>query len=209
VTSPGPTPGPTPSAQAETLYTGQITNYDIQQRTSVLDRGKDLLKVLESAAEDPKNRKTLIDAVSQLDALSGLLPEKIEAPAASEQPVQPLQADRTFATPAPRPELNAEKVADQLARLRISVRQAVLTEWTLDAAYAQTTDLAASESARCRVATLTVKGIWLAAFGQLGMALLVAIFAAFLVLVLADFMQTLLDTATNTGLMASANRNQP
>lgn len=196
-----PRPTPPPADQVETLYSGQLSNYDIQQKTNVLDRGKDFLKVLETSAENPDNRKTLTDSMSQLDALLRLLPAKIEAPALVEQPVVP---ERRFDAPAPRRELNAEKVADQLARLRGSVRQTTLTTWTLDAAYAQASDLANGEQARCRLATLTVKGIWVAAFGQLGVALLATIFGAFLILVLADFMQTLLDTATNTGVMASA-----
>ena len=199
-------PASVPADQPETLYTGQISNYEIQQRTAVLDKGKDLLKVLESAAEDAGNRRTLVDSESQLDALSHLFPTKIEAPMTVEQPAQ---FNRPYAVAAPRRELNAEKVADQLARLQGTVRQTMLTAWTVDADYAQAVDLAAGESARCRVATLNVKGIWLAAFGQLGLALLVAVFAAFLVLVLADFMQTLLDTATNTGITANATQIQP
>ena len=204
VSSPRPTP--VPQNETETLYTGQMTSYDIQQKTSVLDRGKELLKVLESAAEDPGNRKSLTDSVSQLDALSHLLPAKIEAPAVADQPAQ---IDRSSPMPAPRRELNAEKVAEQLARLRGSVRQTMLTAWTVDNVYAQADTLAAEEGGRCRLATLAVKGIWLAAFGQLGLALLVAIFVAFLVLVLADFMQTLLDTATNTGIMADTTKLRP
>ena len=205
-----PRPTPVPTEEAETLYTGQMSNYDIQQRTTTLDRGKELLKVLESSAENPENRKTLTDSVAQLDALTHLLPAKAEAPAPSEPALPSNLSGRNSTAPAPpRRELNAEKVADQLARLRATVRQTMLTSWTVDGAYSQSAALAAEERGRCRLATLTVKGIWLAAFGQLGAALLVAVFAAFLVLVLADFMQTLLDTATNTGVVADSVKSQP
>ena len=205
VVAPAPRPTPEPTEQVETLYSGQLDNGDIVGRTALLDRGKDFLKVLQTAAENPANRQTLTDSMAQLDAFVRLLPAKTEAPGVDESPAAP---ERPSAVPAPRREFNAEKVANQLARLRNSVRQTMLTTWTLDAAYARAADLAGAETARCRVDTLTVKGIWVAAFGQLGLALLVAIFVAFLVLVLADFMQTLLDTATNTGITADAAKSR-
>lgn len=207
IPAPTPRPTPVPPSEVETLYGNGMDGYEVQQKTSVLNRGKELLKVLETAAENPDNRRSLTDSVAQLDALSHLLPTPVERLVMPDQPIQP---ERVAATPAaPRRELNAEKVADQLARLRGSVRQTLLSAWTLDTAYMQASALAAEEGGRCRLATLTVKGIWVAAFGQLGLALLVAIFVAFLVLVLADFMQTLLDTATNTGVMAQATRPRP
>jgi hypothetical protein len=203
--SPGEAAQPAPqraaaaSAQDQTLYARQMSNYDIQQRASALDKGKEFLTVLKSAAEDPKNRQDLMDSISQLEALSHLLPSKVEMPVEDGPP----QNSPSPSAPAPRRELNAEKIANQLAQLRGSVRQVMLTSWTLDEAYSQASALAAEEQARCRLASLTVKGIWLGAFGQLGASVVEAIFAAFLVLVMADFMQTLLDTATNTGITAS------
>ena len=99
-------------------------------------------------------------------------------------------------------QLNAEKVADQLEQLRSAVRQAVLSSWALDGAFDRVSELSLSEQNKCRSATLTTKGIWLSAFGQIGTGAVATAFVAFLILVMADLTQTLLDTATNTGTMA-------
>jgi len=103
--------------------------------------------------------------------------------------------------------LNAEKVADQLEQLRNSVRQAVLSSWALDGAFDRVSELSLSEQNKCRLATLRTKGIWLNAFGRIAIGAVATAFVAFLILVMADLIQTLLDTATNTGMMAQKGQD--
>ena len=63
-------------------------------------------------------------------------------------------------------------------------------------------DKAATEADHQRVAALAVQRVWVRATGHIMLILVAACFAAFLVLVMADLTQTLLDTATNTRIMA-------
>ena len=142
----------------------------------------------------------------QLESLKTLLPLR---PAAalerlSEWPVQEefLAQDRQASIPSPRKILNAEKLADQLDRLRLSVRQAVFSPWALDDAFDAVQNLSASERNKCRSATLAITGIWLTAFAWMAAGVVGMAFVAFLILVTTDLTQTLLDTATNTGVIA-------
>ncbi|HEY2801967.1 MAG TPA: hypothetical protein VGI85_15360, partial [Chthoniobacterales bacterium] len=96
------------------------------------------------------------------------------------------------------------KVANQLRAKRFQVRAAISSSWEFDEAFTQVSETASLESGKCRIASLAVKGIWLSFFGQIGLAVLATVLVAFLVLVFADLTQTLLDTATNTGLTAEA-----
>ncbi|HVF22161.1 MAG TPA: hypothetical protein VM941_03765, partial [Pyrinomonadaceae bacterium] len=86
---------------------------------------------------------------------------------------------------------------------------AVLSSWALDDAYEDAAEVAGSESNKCQASSLVENGIWLSAFGQMAMAIIAALFLAFLILVMADLTQTLLDTATNTGVMADATQSRP
>jgi hypothetical protein len=193
-----------PRYKAETLFS-YLSADDIETRVSTLDKKKQFLKALESIAEDSGNRSQLSESINQLDALQTLLPSKIEVPIqlpawGTQIPQAPVSEQRKV--------FNAEKVADQLEQVRSLVRQAVLTSWALDDAFDRSSELALSEQNKCRSATLAVKGIWLSTFGLIGTGAVAAAFVAFLILVMADLTQTLLDTATNTGVIAENSRPQ-
>jgi hypothetical protein len=182
--------------KAENLFS-YLSAEDIEMRISKLDTTKQFLKVLETTAENPENRSRLAQCINQLDALRDLLPSKTEVPS---------EAEATPITQAPVSEqrkiLNAEKVADQLQQLRTGVQRAILSSWALDDAFDRASALSVSEQNKCRSATLVVKGIWLSVFGQIATGVVTTGFVAFLILVMADLIQTLLDTATNTRVIA-------
>ena len=120
-TSPPVTPR-VPRSDFAGLYESGLDRSAIGSRKSSLDEAKQYLGVLESSAENPENKKTLEDSITELDLLAKLLP----IPASPPEPVP---------TPGVREPLNAEKVAARLSELRNSVRQAVLSSWALDEAY--------------------------------------------------------------------------
>lgn len=198
------------SNERETLFIPNLTRYDIQARSAALERTRQMLKTLESTAENPENRRILTDSAAQLDELEKLLPSPRETSQTEPSPITtPPRSESPEPTPPPK-EFSAEKVANQLRQARLDIRSAMLSSWSLDDAFEQASSIAAVERAKCRLASLTVKGIWLKAFGEIGIALVMTIFTAFLVLVFADLLQTLLDTATNTGVTAEASaRNRP
>ena len=154
----------------------------------------------EHGAIQVKNRAKLSDSVKRLDELKTLLPSRRAAP--TEVPQQYSPQNPQVPLPEPRKVLNAEKVAEQLGQLRNSVRQAVLSSWALDDAFDQTQTLLTPQQDKCRSATLAVTRIWLSTFGLIAAGGIASAFIAFLILVMADLTQTLLDTATNTGVMA-------
>ncbi len=195
------TPLPSPTQPQELLFSSRLGADEVNKRSANLSRRREFLKLLVTKAENFENRARLSEAVDQLDALSKLLPEKFETSVAA-------QAEPA-ATPSSEPRaeqkvLLSERVAGQLERLRGEVKQTLLTSWTLDDAFEQADDLNLVERDKCRVATLAQKGIWLSAVSRIVIGLIAAVLASFLILVCADLVQTLLETATNTGVLAEA-----
>jgi hypothetical protein len=184
------------------LYSPKLAAGDIKDRKASLTQRKEFLKFLESKAENAENRAILNEAANQMDQLSKLLPEKTETPVAS-------QLSSAFLTNDPPADQGgtvslSERVAGQLEQLRNEVRQALLTSWKLDDAFDQANELASVEREKCRVATLSQQGIWLSAGSKMLPGLFVAALLSFLILVFADLVRTLLDTAANTGTVADA-----
>lgn len=198
------TPPPV-STEKEMLFVENMGGFEIQRRAALMEKAKQLLILLQTGAENPENRQTLADAATQVDQLGTLLPpvpEPVQPPA----PALAEEGPRTIAPSSPPKVFNAEKVANELRAARFGVREAILSSWHLDEVFARTSEAVSIESAKCRLASLSVKGIWLSFFGQAGLAFLAAALVAFLILVFADLTQTLLDTATNTGITAEANK---
>jgi hypothetical protein len=194
-------PLPAPTQQAESLFSSKLGLADVDRRSADLNARKEFLKVLETKAENPENRVSLTEAVDQLEALSKLLPEKLEASAppeststaSSDQPAE--QGRKVFPS---------ERIAAQLGQLRAEIRQIFLTSWTLDEMFEQAADLNAVEREKCRVATLAQTGIWLSTISRILVGLLLAVLASFVILVCADLVKTFLDTASHTGVVADA-----
>lgn len=195
---------PRSAADRETLYIENLDSNEIQRRSTSLENTKQLLVALQTASEDPKNRQILEEAESRLEKLATLLPPIAEpAETTNFAPQKTTQPSQTAPTPPPKT-FNAEKVANQLRASRSQVRAAIVSSWEFDEAFSRASEAASLESGKCRISSLIVKGIWLSFFGQIGLAILATLLVAFLILVFADLTQTLLDTATNTGITADA-----
>jgi hypothetical protein len=189
-----------PRQSQTTLFSPIVGPDEIKQRSANLTQRKEFLKSLESKAENAENRAILNEAANQMDQLSKLLPDKIETPRATDLNAPPKQTpDEEGRKP-----LLSERVASQLAQLRNEVRESLLTAWKLDDAFDQATELVAVEREKCRVATLAQKGIWLSAGSKMLPGVFAALLLAFMILVFADLVRTLLDTAAHTGTVADA-----
>ncbi|MGC3990841.1 MAG: hypothetical protein QM796_14415 [Chthoniobacteraceae bacterium] len=116
------------------LYDHTLNDYAVSSRKSVLERAKEYLGVLQTAAKTPENQKTLGDSVSEITTLSKLLPTNLDAPKLDEAPA-----------PAPDEPLNAQKVADRLQQFKLSVKEAILSSWALDTELKQVEQMAETE----------------------------------------------------------------
>jgi len=192
----------TSSARPEgSLFSPRIGGPEITRRSVDLSSQRDFLNVLKSKAQNPENRANLSEAVTQLEALSKLLPEQSQTSAQSESGAKQTSEEHPEQN---RNMLPSERVAAQLEQLRGAVKQIFLTSWTLDEAFEQAADLNGVEREKCRVATLAHKGIWLSAISRILVALLVAVLGSFVIVVSADLVKTFLDTASHTGVVADA-----
>jgi len=205
VTHPGPAPtarpSPSPVSGQETLFSSKLGANDANERIANLTQRKEFLEGLGAKAQNAENRAKVAEAADQLDALSKLLPEKLESSLAA-------RGARSRAGPAEsgRKLLLSERVAGELQQLRGEVRQMLLTPWALDEAFEQAVGLTSIEREKCRVATLAQKGIWLAAASRILIGLFIAVFAALLILVCGDMVKSLLNMATDTDVVADAIR---
>lgn len=205
---PTPTPTITQRVEPETLFSKRVDRSEVESRSSRLESIRTFLKEQNSQAQTDEGHKLISDTITEIEVLKKLLPLRGEAPPEPEptpSPTYQAPVASTNAPEVPRP-MHAEDVANQLEDYRKDVREAVLSWWDLDDAVDQASELASEEANKCRAATLVVRGIWLAAWGQIAMTFTAAVFLAFLILVLADFTQALLDTATNTGITAARSR---
>jgi hypothetical protein len=196
------TPLPSPTRPQESLFSSELQADEADKRSAILSKRKEFLKVLGTKAENAENRAKLTEAAQQLDMLSKLLPEKSEAsPAQLESASAPANEPRAEQA---RKSFLSERIAEQLEQIRGEVRQTLLTSWILDDTFEQAADLSSVEREKCRVATLAQKGIWLSAVSRILTGLLGAVLGSFLILVCADLVQTLLDNATHSGVVADA-----
>jgi len=194
-------PDPVESASPKTLY-APLDRAEFALRRDALIQGKDFLSVLHSSAENPDNAKILAQATDELGRLESLLPASLES--AKRQPAPAQNAENPAAAES---KPNAELVADQLQQIRGSIRTALLTEWAVDHAFDATATEAEHEQKRCIDAERSLKRLWLNVDCSIALLVLGSVCAAFLILVLADLTQALLDSATNSALVASAYQN--
>jgi hypothetical protein len=191
-------PPRTPSEQQPiVLYGTDVDESDLEQRSSTVRGAKEFFDVMVGNVEKPENKKLFGDLNQSLDSLLQLL-TKSAIPIKQEEPPR---RDAGPSPPAPRT-FNAEKIAAQLESIRGALRSAVLSSWLLDEALDKAADVVDGETQRQHLAVIAIKKTWLRMGSLAGLTLLASVFSAFLILVTADLIQTLLDTATNTRIIA-------
>jgi hypothetical protein len=163
---------------------------------------RDFLAMLKSSAENPDNARTLERALQRLTDLESLLPTALVA--------RPAQQRATTGGPEPEttPKLAAERVADQLAQARASLREALLSNWALDRALLQASEEIDQEHATCAQAERALKRVWLDMSFFIVALSVSGVLAAFLTRVMADLTQAHLDTATNSAIIAGTDQQE-
>jgi hypothetical protein len=127
------------------LY-AHVDRAEVEYRQSTLNDARQFLGDLSTSAENPENKKTLDDSITEVDAFAKLLPSRYED---TSQPTPP--------TAAPREPLNAENVAARIAEIRKGVCQAVLSSWALDEADDKATQAAGEEQGKFLASESQVK----------------------------------------------------
>jgi hypothetical protein len=197
------TPAPPAAGPEESLFSSKVGSSEVNGRSANLADRKEFLKALGSKAENADNRVILGEAADQLERLTKLLPEKLEASTAERADPGPTASNEPRAEQSAKL-LPSERVARQLEQLRGGVRQMLLTSWMLDDAFEQAAALASAERDKYRAATAAQKGIWLSTASQIVIGLLATSLIGLLVLVFGDLVQTRLDTASSSVTVADA-----
>lgn len=190
-------------SEEEHLFVDLSNSEHEKRHTDLEDVRAYLVKRLEPQIEKTRNKTMLQDALFHLAALKRLIP--VIPGTVKSIPVAinelPSSSEPKLVT---RDELRAEKVARDLEKAKIYVRSAVLESWKLDEILDAAWREASNEKEQCRSAALKVRTTIVTGAGQAAAALLGGVVVAFLILVISDFLQTQLDIATNTSVMAGS-----
>jgi hypothetical protein len=153
----------------------------------------------ESSQEDSK--KTLSDAIADLNKLTSLIPIAIT-------PKSEIESDSSRSTVLDDSPVNqsvrAELVANLLEQSKATVRESILADWLLDREFEEVYQLALSEKSLFTSASQEKRIVLAAGIRVTFLNLLVAICIPFLTLVFGDFLQTQLDIARHGARIADA-----
>lgn len=100
--------------------------------------------------------------------------------------------------------LDATKLANLLKMIRDQIDETTLTSWTCDRQYESALSTLQEEQVKCRIAEMRLGKLWLDSYLWTAATVCACIVAAIMLMVFADFMQAVLDTAVSTGRVASA-----
>ena len=196
-------PEPPAAGPDESLFSPKLNSSEVHERSQTLSERKDFLKALATKAENAENQAILVEAANQVERLAKLLPENSDASAVARLDSASTAANESKTDPSSKVP-PSERAARQLEQLRNNVRQMLLTSWTLDDVFDRAAGVLSAEREKERTASLTQKGIWLSAAPRIGIGLLAAGLCGLLILVFGDLVQTQLDTASNSTLVAEA-----
>ena len=158
--------------------------YSIQEVADFLARLRD-----ESSQEESK--RTLTQAKDEVEQLLSLFPNvSVSQTQVSEEPEE-------------KETLRAEMVAYALEEAIITVRNSVTDRWAVETALAEASQKSIEEKQEMEESVELRRGILLLGVGKIFSQFLGTVLASFLILVISDFLQTQLDIAANSFVLAS------
>lgn len=182
------------ASETEHLFT-YLTNEARRTRANALADVWNYLEGLEKASEQPENKEVIKNTNARLVWLMSLIPSPVE--------ITQRRAVREEATVNVRENVKAEQIADVLKQAIRVVHENVLESWKLDDAIDQATTKSLTEKDRCEIATHTARMFRIQGWEETFLYAIATLIASFLVLVMADFLQTQLDIANNTARLYS------
>ena len=184
--TPSPTPTPPPVSPYRELFSARMNKIESNSRKDSLKDAKEYLDDLLSAAENPENKKTLEDSISEVETLAKLLPTFYDFRPAPTPTPTPVPSQKYSEKKEP---VQAEKVAKRLGEIRNTVRQAILSWWELDDSYDQAARTADNEERTCLSCENTVRRLSGEMHLQMAMAITAGTFLGLFFLLIGDWTQ--------------------
>jgi hypothetical protein len=179
--------------QHRTVY-GELSPNQTQSMRGSMEGISKGLTSLAASAEKEESKKLIQEAKAALNDLLAWLPsmhlEKMPS-------LPPEEGAVETAAPAD-PLIKAQENYDMLAGMKDVVRSTVEADWQLDGMLLETTRLVENEARTCRASEGALKELRLSSLGYSTAYLFFGVALAFLILVFADFLRSLFDTASNS-----------
>lgn len=178
----------------DNLFTN-LSNEARRRRIEEMGKVWSYLDQLQKVSEQDENKARLNVANYNLLELLALIPAPLEIKPQSES----VSSGPTIKM---REDTKAEQVAEALLQATRIVRQSVLEPWKLNDALDRALTKASAEKQLCEIAEERSKALYLSGCEEGIIIAVLGVVFSFLVLVMADFLQTQLDIAQNTRLAA-------
>jgi hypothetical protein len=162
------------------------------------------LDELATSAEKEESKRLIEDAKAALRDLKAWLPSKrkenaITFHAQNEIPETPAPVD---------PLIKAQENYEMLGRM-VEVAESIVRDgWQVDDVLLEATRVAEAEAKDCRASEVALKELRLSSIGFSGACLVLGIVLALLILVFADFLKSIFDTASNSASILSSLGNR-
>jgi hypothetical protein len=198
--SPSAKPQSALDASARSIF-GQGNPGELINAREALNRAAKFFEELLTKAEKDENKRLIKGVQEEVAKLQNWLPPESEAPNIEEfnQPSKNSQADQTQSPIDPLE--NAIRTHRALSDALAIIRNSVTGKWTLDEAILETANRMEAERDQCGAAESRIQALRSAWMIDAIMMTIAGLAAAFVILVLADFIQSFFDTATNAGLI--------
>lgn len=175
------------------LFEETRTDYSLNAMTQI---EKSLLG-LEEQAENPQNKKALMEAAAEVERLSAWLPKQLDSSNPS-QILMPESEEQEESVRLPEsPFVQAELNRRRLAAIIQEVRQLTTSDWILDDLVASAVRSTEQERRSYEASKVAQRGLRIAWLGKIGISLFFTLAGAFAVLVVADWLQSFFDTASS------------
>jgi hypothetical protein len=161
------------------------------ERISSMEKVKGFLQRLHEESNQEESKETLARAIIEIEALIKLVPTEINSSVS-------ISPEVTREKETLRAELVAEALEEAIATMRIVVYE----RWAIQTSLSQTSERANLEKRKMENAKKLRREILLHGVGRLLGLILASLLASFLILVISDFLQTQLDIAGNSSILA-------
>lgn len=207
-TKPRDAPDPL-SDQRRTVY-GELSADRTQSMLGGMESISVELDALAAYAEKEESKKLIQDAKAALNDLLAWLPSKHKENAitflAQKETLETAESDEP-AEPAD-PLIKAQENYEMLGRM-VEVAEFIVRDgWQVDNLLLEATRVAEEEAKDCRASEVALKELRLSSIGFSGACLALGIVLALLILVFADFLKSIFDTASNSASILSSLEKQ-
>lgn len=164
---------------------------------SNIDAYKEFLENLRDESSQASSKEWLRSAIDEMNRLSKLLP--VKNPTFESPPIESSEPESEDGSSEPQfQDLRALEMVGIIREIRSDFRSMILERWLVEGVWAEAYGSVTEENESCKIAIIKTGEIWRDGISEVVIRIILSVVLAFLILVIADFLQTQLDIAKNS-----------